>query len=170
MSAQERLSSARRRIDAGLYEEALADLIWFHDNALLESRAWSGVRLSYALYDWVGLGELYPPAMAALHSVRDAKAAGLLDGTFDTAAFRDVAAIDAILQAPEKTHGLYRQLMDAQPELARSCARSALPSIVAAHGSAQWIREDATSADDEAVTCAAPTTCGACTRIILGLK
>lgn len=132
MSAQERLSSARRRIDAGLYEEALADLIWFHDNALLESRAWSGVRLSYALYDWVGLGELYPPAMAALHSVRDAKAAGLLDGTFDTAAFRDVAAIDAILQAPEKTHGLYRQLMDAQPELARSCARSALPSIVAA--------------------------------------
>jgi hypothetical protein len=65
MSAQERLSRARQRIEDGEYEEALADLVWFHHNALLESRAWSGVRRSYALYDWIRLGELYPPAMAA---------------------------------------------------------------------------------------------------------
>ena len=132
MSAQERLSRARQRIRDGQYEEALADLIWFHDNALLESRAWSGVRLSYALYDWVRLGELYPPAMDALHNVRDDKAAGVLNGRLDRSTFQDVAAIDAILQTPEKTHGLYRQLMDAQPELAGSCVQSALPSIVAA--------------------------------------
>ena len=131
MSAQERFDSARQRIEEGLYEEALADLIWFHDNALLESRAWSGVRLSYALYDWIRLGELYPPAIATLHKVRDDKAAGLLDGRMDRSAFHDVAAIDAVLQTPGKTHGLYRQLMDAQPELARSCAQSALRSIVA---------------------------------------
>lgn len=132
MSAQERRSRARAHIEAGRYEEALADLIWFHDNALLESRAWSGVRLSYALYDWVRLGELYPPALVALHTVRDDKAAGLLDGRLDRSAFHDVAAIDAILQTPEKTHGFYRRLMDAQPDLARSCIQSALPSIVAA--------------------------------------
>ncbi|MCS0580383.1 hypothetical protein NX784_02130 [Massilia pinisoli] len=132
MSAQERYSRARERIEVGQYEAALADLIWFHDNALLESRAWSGVRLSYALDDWVRLGELYPPAMVALHGVRDDKVAGLLDGRLDRSAFHDVAAINAILQTPEKTHGLYRQLMDAQPELARSCVQSALPSIVAA--------------------------------------
>jgi hypothetical protein len=64
MSAQERFSRARQRIEDGQYEEALADLIWFHVNALLEPRAWSGVRRSYALDDWIRLGELYPPAMA----------------------------------------------------------------------------------------------------------
>lgn len=132
MSAQQRFSNARQRIEDGLYEEALADLIWFHDNALLESRAWSGVRLSYALYDWVRLGELYPPAMAALHDIRDGKAAGLLAGRLDSSAFHDVAAIDEVLQAAEKTHALYRQLMDAQPDLARACAQSALPAVVAA--------------------------------------
>ena len=132
MSAEERFARARQRIDDGLYEEALADLVWFHDNALLESRAWSGVRLSYALFDWIRLGELYPPALAALHDTRNAKAAGLLAGTLDSSAFHDVAAIDDVLQASRDTCALYRQLMDAQPDLARACARSALPSIVAA--------------------------------------
>ena len=132
MSAEERFSRAREHIEAGRYEEALADLIWFHDNALLESRAWSGVRLSYALYDWVGLGELYPPALVALQTVRDDKAAGLLDGTLDRSAFHDVAAINTVLQTSQTTCALYRQLMSAQPDLARACAQSALPSIVTA--------------------------------------
>lgn len=78
-------------------------------------------------------GRAVPAGDGRVARVRDAKATGLLDGTLEAAVFHDVAAIDAILQAPVKTHGLYRQLMDAQPDLARSCARSALPSIVAAN-------------------------------------
>ncbi|NIA56028.1 hypothetical protein HAV22_20555 [Massilia sp. TW-1] len=132
MSAQARLSGARQRIEDGQYDEALADLIRFHDNALLESRAWSGVRRAYALYDWIRLGGLYPPAMAALHNVRDGKAAGLLDGRLDRPAFQDVAAIDDVLATSRNTCAPYRQLMVVQPDLARECAQSALPSIVAA--------------------------------------
>jgi hypothetical protein len=70
--------------------------------------------------------------LAALQNVRDDKAAGLLDGTLDRSAFHDVAAINAVLETSQKTCALYRQLMDAQPDLARACVQSALPSIVAA--------------------------------------
>jgi hypothetical protein len=42
------------------------------------------------------------------------------------------AAIDDVLETSQNTCALYRQLMDVQPELARACAQSALPSIVAA--------------------------------------
>ena len=132
MSAQDRFFRARQRIEDGQYEDALADLIWCHDNAVLEPRARSGVWRSYALYDWLRLGELYPPAMDALHNVRDHKAAGLLDGRLDRSAFQDVAAIDDVLEMSQNTCALYRQLMDVQPDLARACAQSALPSIVAA--------------------------------------
>ena len=133
MNAQERLSNARTHIDEGNYEEALRDLIWFHNNALSESRAWAGVRLSYALYDWIRLGELYPPAMVALENTRDDKAKRLLEGQIEKSAFHDVASINERLQTTQKTCELYRQLMTAQPELAKSCAPYALPAVVAAH-------------------------------------
>jgi hypothetical protein len=131
MNAQERLSNARARIADGNYEEALRDLIWFHNNALSETRAWAGVRLSYAIYDWIRLGELYPPAMAALENSRDDKAQGLLAGRLDRSAFYDVASINERLQTTGKTYELYRQLMTVQPELAQSCAQYALPAVVA---------------------------------------
>jgi hypothetical protein len=132
MSAEKRLANARARIDDGNYEEALLDLIWFHHHALSESRAWAGVRLSYALSDWIRLGELYPPAMAALENTRDEYATGLLAGDLEGSVFRDVASINDHLGTTQQTCELYRKLIEVQPELARSCAAYALPAIVQA--------------------------------------
>ena len=132
MSAHQRFLDARAHIRSGDYEAALRDLVWFHNHALEESLALTGVRLSYALDEWARLGTLYPPALAALEQTRDDKAAGLLDGSLDSAAFRDVAAINEYLRATWSTYALYRQLTTAQPALASACASSALPAIVEA--------------------------------------
>lgn len=132
MTARDRLSNARACIADGRFAEALLDLIWFHENALSEDPAWSGVRRSYALDDWVRLGKAYPPARAALEDTRDRKAEALLRGDLDRSAFRDVAAIDRYLDATSRTYSLYRMLLNEQPELAKACALDALPSIIAA--------------------------------------
>jgi hypothetical protein len=117
-------------MSAGRFAEALEELIWFHHNALAEDPALSGVRLSFALAYWIELGDIYPPALAALEALRNQKAAALLLGELDADAFHDVASINAYLETSALTYRLYQQLRTAQPELANACARSALPSIV----------------------------------------
>jgi hypothetical protein len=132
MKARDRLKNARACIADGRYAEALLDLVWFHENALAEDPALSGVRRSFALDDWVHLGKVYPPALAALKSTRDQKATALLKGDLDRSAFRDVASIDGYLDSISETYWLYKELLTEQPDLAKACALDALWSIVAA--------------------------------------
>lgn len=73
MNAKERYKNAHEAARDGRYEEALREHIWFHDHALAKQPSLYGVRLSYALADWVDFGKVYPPALAALQAVRDAK-------------------------------------------------------------------------------------------------
>jgi hypothetical protein len=54
MSAEDRFFRARQRIEDGQYDDALADLIWSHDNAPLESRAWSDVQRLLAVLRGIG--------------------------------------------------------------------------------------------------------------------
>ncbi len=132
MTARERLQNARENASAGRYPEALLDLIWFHEHALEENPALYGVRLSYALDDWVQLGKKYPPALASLESLRDQKADALRHGDLGKSAFVDIAAINEYLDSTSSTYSLYLELMVKQPELGTECARVALPSIVEA--------------------------------------
>lgn len=132
MSARERLTNARACILEGRYAEALLDLVWFHENALKEDPSWSGVRRSYALDDWIRLGNVYPPALAALKETRERNAMALLQGDSDRSAFRDVAAIDGYLDEIAKTYSLYKELLKAKPEFAAACGQAALSSILAA--------------------------------------
>ena len=132
MKARERLEHASTCIADGRYEEALLELVWFHDHALEENPSLYGVRRSYALAYWVRLGEVYPPALAALQATRDGKAAALLAGELDKSVFRDVAAIDQYLDAVPATYSLYLELLAKQPEVAAACGRNALSSVVAA--------------------------------------
>jgi hypothetical protein len=130
MTPRERLTNARSCIADGRYAEALLDLVWFHENALDPS--WTGVRRSYALDEWVRLGNVYPPALTALDDTRDQKAAALLQGELNESAFRDVASIDGYRDSVSRTYSLYLELLKKQPELAKRCAQAALWSIVAA--------------------------------------
>jgi hypothetical protein len=91
------LGEARELADSGAYAEALEKYRWFHENALAHEPSMYGVRLSFALRSWAQLGEVYPPARAALESIRDAKAAALRDGSLDRELFEDVESINEML-------------------------------------------------------------------------
>lgn len=132
MTARERLEHARTCIREGRHAEALVDLVWFHENALAEAPSMAGVRLSYAMHDWVQLGEVYPAARTALEDTRDRKKAALLRGELDTFAFRDVVVINEHLLESAKTYSLYVALLQAQPDLANDCAPAALAAVLAA--------------------------------------
>lgn len=132
MSARERYKKAQEAAREGRHEEALQEHIWFHNHALDEQPALYGVRLSYALSDWVDLGRAYPPALLALKEVRDAKTAKLQRGEGNRALFHDVESINAWLKETGLTYQLFLQLLTANPEMAKECVSLAMPSIVAA--------------------------------------
>lgn len=132
MTAHERLNAARMAAIEGRHEDALREFIWFHHHALDERPSLAGVRLSYALYYWLDLGQAYPPALQALEEVREQKAQALLRGDGDRNLFLDVSAIDGVKGDSRATHALYLALAERQPALAAECAQLALPAIVAA--------------------------------------
>lgn len=131
MTADERLEAARQATREGRYQEALDGLVWFHHHALEEDRALAAVRLSYALFYWLDLAKVYPPAMQALEDLREQKAQALLRGDGDRELFHDVTSIDQRLGHNRATYELYLALAERMPELAASGARLALPAIAA---------------------------------------
>jgi hypothetical protein len=132
VTVHERRQAARQAMLEGRHEDALRELVWFHEHALEEAPAMYGVRLSYALFDWVELGKVFPPARQALEDIRDRKAQTLLRGEGDRALFHDVEAINDRLDMRRATYELYLALDQRMPELAKQCARLALPAIVEA--------------------------------------
>ncbi|WP_116811341.1 hypothetical protein [Steroidobacter cummioxidans] len=132
MKAEERYHAALAATAAGRYEEALREHIWFHDHALEEQPSLYGVRLSYALSDWVELANRYPPALVALKAIRDAKSDRLARGDGDRRLFHDVRAINEQLGQQELTHELFVRLQETYPALAEKCADLAMASIVSA--------------------------------------
>jgi hypothetical protein len=52
---KEVLRQARRLVESQYYDAALEKYIWFHDHALDADRSLVGVRLSYAISEWVDL-------------------------------------------------------------------------------------------------------------------
>ena len=65
------LWEAKADAQAGRYEVALAKQLWYHDNVLRLQPAQSAVRLSFALSNWLTLGEEFPPALEKMKQVRD---------------------------------------------------------------------------------------------------
>jgi hypothetical protein len=124
------LRQARQLVKSQQYAEALQKYTWFHDHALDTDRSLVGVRLSYAISEWVELGEIYPPARRALESVRDAKAESLMQGTNDGSFFHDVASINRALGQVEQTRDLFKAMAGADRGVAEKCFRFALESLV----------------------------------------
>lgn len=115
------LGEARRLAAGGQHEEALEKFIWFHEHAL-ETKKWLyGVRLSFALSDWVKLGKRYPKALQALKGIRDRDAAKLLRGEGGAETFHDIQAINDALGEASQTLPFFRRLAEAQPDLATKC-------------------------------------------------
>jgi len=129
--AQEVLERARNARLAGKYEDALRDHLWFHEHALEEDPSMAGVRLSFALRDWIYLAEQFPLARRALQAIRDRDTQRILNGSATLARFHDVSAINSALGEERATHDLFTQIDAQLPELAKACAELALPALVA---------------------------------------
>lgn len=63
------LDEARADRRAARYEEALAKHVWYH-TASRQEPGQGGVRLSFAMSDWLALGQAYPPALAKMKQMR----------------------------------------------------------------------------------------------------
>ncbi|MCC7146515.1 MAG: hypothetical protein IT443_08720 [Phycisphaeraceae bacterium] len=114
------LDEAEADAQVGRYADALAKQVWFHENALKYQPAMYGVRLSFALGSWKELGDVYPPAMAKLKSVRDQAEKQVREGQADFDDFHDLTAINDSLQEGEKTKELFLWLDANKPEFAQS--------------------------------------------------
>ncbi len=132
LDPQERRESAREAASKGCYEFALKEYVWFHNNALKLKPALAGVRLSFALAEWIDLGKLYPPAITVLIKIRDRKVARILDGALKYNLFHDVSSINSYLKQDEQTHLLFQKLDKLVPEFARDCFRLASDALVKA--------------------------------------
>lgn len=129
--AYTRLTDARAAAQAHRYDEALEGFIWYHENSR-NVPGHGGVRLSFALSNWIELGRAYPPARTALVEVRDRKTETLLNGDRDDAYFRDVVAINKRLGCERATYELFAELNALSPDLAQHYASLALPAVIKA--------------------------------------
>jgi hypothetical protein len=132
MKAHERLHAAHLDTLEGKYAEALAEYVWFHNNALAEEPSLYGVRLSFALAHWKELADVYPPALVALSQTRDTKTQRLTNGELDRELFHDVASINHYLNARDETAHLFESLDRDHQDFAQTCSRLALEALVEA--------------------------------------
>jgi hypothetical protein len=121
---------AQQDIRARRYELALAKLTWYHENALVYQPSQSGVRLSFAMQDWVKLADSYPPALAKLKAFRDEAVANVKEGRKVWESFQDLVAINRTLGEQTKTRDLFVLLHSQNPQAARRVYGIAQPALI----------------------------------------
>jgi len=130
--AADPLQEARRLAEEGRFEEALQKHIWLHDHVLEAQPSYYGVRLSFALAEWIELGKKYPKALQALKAVRDTKTSRLLAGERDRPLFHDVESINDYLGESKATIELFKKIEAAQPEFAVAIYDMAAKALIEA--------------------------------------
>jgi hypothetical protein len=114
----------------GKYTDALAKHVWFFQNSLKYEPALYGVRLSYALSDWVELGKVYPPALGKLKVVRDEAGTNIRNGKNVRDNFADFESINKELSEDSKTVDLFAWLDSNQKDSAKAVFDLAQPALV----------------------------------------
>lgn len=112
------LSDIRALVQNGDYKQALQKHLWFHEESK-QSPSMAGVRLSFALSDWLRLGHKYPPALDALKNIRDKNKALLQTGKGSFTNFHDLSAINRTLGEDAATVELFLQMDKQYHQLAR---------------------------------------------------
>ena len=115
-------ADAKALQELGRYEEALQRHVWLHHHASEIAPGSFGVRISFWLSDWVALAQRFPKAKQALIEIRDQKSRELAAGRGHFELFADVDSINSYLQDHAATLALVKQIEQADPELARTCA------------------------------------------------
>lgn len=115
---------------AGRYEDSLAKHVWFHENALKIQPAEYGVRLSFALGDWVNLAHAYPPALEKLKSIRDDDEKKIRENKSSRDLFHDFESINEHLEDFNRTKDTFIWLDTNTPDFAKSVFDIAEPDLV----------------------------------------
>ncbi len=131
------LNDAKTLMDQGHYEDALQRQIWYFNHALEYDQGQTGVRLSFALSQWVELGRRYPKAKAALMEIRDQDTRALMEGRGYLNLFTDVQAINRELQDEDATYELFNSIREKYPKLADQCYFW-VENLLVAKGEYQW--------------------------------
>ncbi len=105
----------------GQFEEALQRHLWYFHHALEYDQGQTGVRLSFALTDWVELGRRYPKAKQALLEIRDHDTQLLASGQGYADLFSDVQSINNYLNQDAATVALFKTIRETDPKLADGC-------------------------------------------------
>jgi tetratricopeptide (TPR) repeat protein len=124
------LEEAEADAKAGNYANALAKHIWFYENALNYNSGLYGVRLSFALSDWVELGKAYPPALEKLKALRDEAEKNVRVDKKVRDSFVDFAAINGYLKDEAKTDDFFVWLDSNKPDAAKEIFDEARPALI----------------------------------------
>jgi hypothetical protein len=124
------LNDAEADARAGNYPAALAKHVWFFQNALKYNEGLYGVRLSFALSDWVKLGKVYPPALEKLKAFRDEAESNIRKQTNIRDNFHDFESINKELSEESKTVALFVWLDSNQSNSAKQVFDLAEPALV----------------------------------------
>src|SRR5262249_31057731 len=114
------LREARNAARRGAHAEALEKYLWFHHHALEHDSALAGVRLSYAVSEWVELSKVYPPALEALESLQSGTLTSLRRRSNDRKQFHDFASINEHLGRFDLTSDLFSEVAESEHKFADS--------------------------------------------------
>ena len=114
------MNSAKGLMNEGSYEEALQRYLWYFDHSRGDTGQ-RGVRVSFALSDWVELGRRYPKAKQALIEIRDADARQFSEGDGYGDLFQEIAGINSYLSDDDATVALFKTIEKRDPKLAGDC-------------------------------------------------
>lgn len=149
------LREARELVKQRDYSAALVKYVWIHHHSLKYEPMFIGPRLSYAIMEWVELGEAYPPALIELEAIRDTKTNALKGGATEVHLFHDVRAINRALGQDEQTRQLFRAVAELDRGFASKCFPVCLEALVNA-GDFALARSFIASLDEELERLALP--------------
>jgi hypothetical protein len=129
MNASEHINAARLATTEGDFQAALDHYVWFHEHALEEDLAFIGVRLSFALVEWIELGRKFLPAADALQTKLLSYTTDLLSGKLDEQVLRDTVAINECLTDWQANHSLFCKLRYVDAQFTNRYSSLFLPSI-----------------------------------------
>ena len=124
------MKAARHAFRSGAHADALEKYLWFHHHALEHDRALRGVRLSYAISEWLDLGRVYPPALTALEAVQTESQLALQRGSTEWTTFNDFASVNEALDRFELTSQIFEEIAADRIKFARVCFPCAVKSLI----------------------------------------
>jgi tetratricopeptide (TPR) repeat protein/predicted Ser/Thr protein kinase len=114
-------NDAKDLMEQGKYEDSLQRHLWYFNHALEYDQGQTGVRLSFALSQWVELGRRYPKAKQALLEIRDRDTQLLASGQGYANLFSDVNSINNYLGQDDATVALFKTIYQTDNRLAKEC-------------------------------------------------